>query len=188
VGGWGPGIGDEGGAWWIACAALQALTARTDAGRRPDALGRDILQALRIREPRELLGAVFGQGLDRASFAALARVVFTRAGGGDRAARMVLAAGADTLGAQVVLAARRARLVSPVVTVSGGLFEHAPGYARALIATVRRRGLGARLAPIAGCPLAGALLLARRLASPVPEAGTDLTFVRHVAANLKSRN
>lgn len=188
VGGWGPGIGDEGGAWWIACAALRALTARTDAGLRPDALGREVLRAFRIREPRELLGAVFGRGLDRAGFAALARVVCRRADGGDRASRALLATGADALGAQVVLAARRARLVSPVVTVSGGMFEHAPGYARALIVAVRRRGIDARLAPTAGCPLAGALLLARRLASPLPEAGTDLNFVRLVAVNLKSRN
>ena len=184
VGGWGPGIGDEGAAWWIACAALRALTARVDAGRKLVALDQDLLRALRIREPRELLAAVFTAGLDRAGFAALAQPVLARAAIGDRVARGLLAAGADALGVQVAQAARRAGLTEPVVTVSGGMFDHAPGYARLVTAAARRAGVDARLAPAVAGPLAGALLLAHRLASPGADARSNLTFVRRVANSL----
>ena len=185
VGGWGPGIGDEGAAWWIACAAVRALTARADAGRKLVALDHDLLHALRIREPRELLAAVFSTGLDRAGFAALARPVLTRAASGDRVARSLLAAGADALGAQVAQAARRAGLTAPTVTVSGGMFDHASDYARRVTAAARRAGVGARLAPAAAGPLAGALLLACRLASPAADARSNLSFVRRVAGSLQ---
>lgn len=184
VGGWGPGIGDEGAAWWIACAALRALTARADAGRKLVALDLDLLRALRIREPRELLAAIFTAGLDRAGFAALARPVLTRAAAGNRVARSLLAAGADALGTQVAQAARLARLTTPALTVSGGMFDHAPGYARLLTAAARRAGVDARLAPAVAGPLAGALLLAHRLASPGANASDNITFVRRVADTL----
>ncbi|MDF3058675.1 MAG: hypothetical protein K0R17_2890 [Rariglobus sp.] len=188
VGGWGPGIGDEGAAWWIACAALRALTSRVDAGDKRVALDDALLAALHIREPRELLAAIFTAGLDRAGFAALAQPVLAAAKSGDRHARTLLAAGADALGVQVARAAQRARLTAPVVTVSGGMFDHAPGYARRVTAAARRAGVDARLAPAVAGPLAGALLLARRLASPPgsADARIDLAFVRRVAGTLLS--
>ncbi len=184
VGGWGPGIGDEGAAWWLACSALRALAARSDAGQKPGPLDRDLLRALRIREPRELLAAVFSSGLDRAGFAALAQPVLARAADGDRTARNLLKAGADALGAQVAQAARRARLTAPAVTVSGGMFDHAPGYARRMVATARLSGIDARLTPAVAGPLAGALLLARRLTTPKTNDLADLAFVRRAAGSL----
>ncbi|HSI09596.1 MAG: BadF/BadG/BcrA/BcrD ATPase family protein [Rariglobus sp.] len=184
VGGWGPGIGDEGAAWWLACAALRSLTARCDAGKKPGVLDRDLLRALRIREPRELLAAVFSSGLDRAGFAALAQPVLARAAEGDRIAQSLLAAGADALGTQVARAAHRAHLAAPAVTVSGGMFDHAPGYARRMVASARRAGVNARLAPAAAGPLAGALLLARRLTAANAGDRADLAFVRRAAGSL----
>ena len=184
VGGWGPGIGDEGAAWWLACAALRSLAARSDAGQKPGLLDLDLLRALRIREPRELLAAVFTSGLDRAGFAALAQPVLARAATGDRIARSLLAAGADALGAQVAQAAHRAHLTAPAVTVSGGMFDHAPGYARRMVAAARRSGVNARLTPAVAGPLAGALLLARRLTTPKTNGRADLAFVRRAADSL----
>lgn len=184
VGGWGPGLGDEGAAWWIACAALRSLAARSDAGQKPGLLDHELLRTLHIREPRELLAAVFSQRLDRAGFAALAQPVLTRAAAGDRLARSLLKAGAEALGAQVTQAAQRARLTAPVVTVSGGMFDHAPGYARSMVAAVRRRGINARLTPSVVGPLAGALLLARRLTAAGTNDRADLTFVRRAAGSL----
>lgn len=184
IGGWGPGIGDEGAAWWIACAALRSLAARADAGQKPGPLDRDLLRALRIREPRELLAAVFTSGLDRAGFAALAQPVLARAAAGDRIARSLLKAGADALGAQIALAARRAHLTAPAVTVSGGMFDHAPGYARRVAAAARRAGVNARLEPAVAGPLAGALLLARRLTTSKTGGLADLAFVRRAAGSL----
>lgn len=185
VGGWGPGIGDEGSAWWIACIALRSLTVHVDSGQKLGALDHDLLRALRIREPRELLAAVFASGLDRAGLAALAKPVLTRAAAGDRIARDLLKGGANALGAQVALAARRARLTTPTVTVSGGMFDHVPGYARRMMAASRRSGINARLKPAAAGPLAGALLLARRLIPGATDQRSDLAFVRRASGSLR---
>lgn len=182
VGGWGPGIGDEGSSWWIANAALRDLTARADTAKKPTSLDLALLLALRIHEPRELLAAVFGQAIDRAAFAALAQPVLAHAASGDRDARRLLLTGARSLGLQVVQAVRLARLTTPTLTVSGGMFDYAPAYARQVASAARRAGLDVRLAPAVASPLVGSLLLARRLTAAVSTA--DLPFARLAAKTL----
>ena len=110
--------------------------------------------------------------------------MLVQAAAGDRIARGLLNAGADALGTQVTQAAQRAHLSAPVITVSGGMFDHAPGYARRMVAAARRAGVNARLSPAAAGPLAGALLLARRLTIAQADERADLAFVRRAAGSL----
>lgn len=189
VGGWGPGIGDEGSAWWVACEGLKFLADRTDRGLTSGRLGKKMLQALGIKNSRQLLGVVFGGGMSRCEFAALAQPVIRQARNGDADARQIIAQGAAALGRQVATAARLARLDSAMVTFSGGMFTHCPSLARQVVSAACKEGVPVRHARSMGSPLAGALLLAGKQisASALDHLACAQRFLRKINQSLSKQ-
>jgi N-acetylmuramic acid 6-phosphate etherase len=75
AGGWGYLLGDEGSAYALVMAGLQAVVRAAD-GRGPATrLSEHFLSRLGLNQPQELVAAVYRSGRDRADFAALAPLV-----------------------------------------------------------------------------------------------------------------
>jgi N-acetylglucosamine kinase-like BadF-type ATPase len=174
AGGWGNAIGDEGSGYWIASRALTLFSRMSD-GRAPKGPLHAILKAeLGLERDLDLCSMVGAGGLltARDRVAALCPLVARAAVQGDAAAEAIFIDAARELAA-IVEAVRFAvgytdEEVAPV-SYSGGAFDAGDFFQSALAAAVGERAGTYRLtAPILS-PLAGAALLAAKLA------GTPLT-------------
>lgn len=174
AGGWGNAIGDEGSGYWIASRALSLFSRMSD-GRAPKGPLHALLKAeLGLERDLDLCSLVGAGGLltTRNRVAALCPLVARAAAQGDAAAQAIFIDAASELAA-IVEAVRIAvgyadEEVAPV-SYSGGAFAAGDFLKSAFAAAVSERSGTYRLtAPILS-PLAGAALLAARLA------GTPLT-------------
>jgi N-acetylglucosamine kinase-like BadF-type ATPase len=174
AGGWGNAVGDEGSGYWIARRALTLFSRMSD-GRAPKGPLHAILRAeLGLERDLELCSMVGagGQLAARDSVAALCPIVARAAVQGDAAAAAIFTDAAGELAA-IVEAVRIAvgyadEEVAPV-SYSGGVFASGEFFQSAFAAALGERAGKYRLtAPILS-PLAGAALLAAKLA------GTPLT-------------
>jgi N-acetylmuramic acid 6-phosphate etherase len=162
AGGWGYLLGDEGSGYALVVAALQACAAAADERGPVTALSDRFLARIGLREPRQLVGAVYRGGLDRAGLAALAPVVFETADGGDTVAGAIIDSGADQLAATVAAAARRLQLdAGPVpLALAGGVLLASARYANRVVAALAARGLRAEPVTYVREPAEGAVRLA----------------------------
>jgi N-acetylmuramic acid 6-phosphate etherase len=79
AGGWGYLLGDEGSAYGLVMAGLQAVVRAAD-GRGPATrLTESFLKQLGLNQPQELIAAIYRSGRDRAALAALAPLVLEEA-------------------------------------------------------------------------------------------------------------
>lgn len=159
VSGWGPLVGDEGGAHWIAIQALGAVSRAAD-GRGPETrLTGALLDALRVDADRDILRRIHRAEASRSDIAALAPVVAGCARAGDPSAMAILQRAAAELAFAVSVAAERTGLTEPEVATVGGAVSAEPLdelFARAL----RARVPGARLVAPRADPAVGAARLA----------------------------
>lgn len=145
-GGWGGSLGDEGSGFWIGRNALEAACQMAD-GRRPrTALLDEVLAALKLHEPTEMIPWV--QALDADQFkrrvATIAPVVFRLAAAGDSGARRIFRLAVAQLRVLIFTIARRLdememRPSARTVVCAGGLFEHFDAFYEALTASAERR-------------------------------------------------
>jgi N-acetylmuramic acid 6-phosphate etherase len=166
-GGWGHLLGDEGSGYALAVAGLRAVVRAAD-GRGPrTALSERLLAGQGLRRPEELVGAVYGGGLDRTALAGLAPVVVAAAEEGDEAADTIVSEAAGQLAATAAAAVRALGLEAPAVptALAGGLLLGSAGYRRQVLDSLA--GLGCRAEPVALVhePAEGAVRMALALPS-----------------------
>lgn len=156
VGGWGPDIGDEGSAFWIARAALTRAAREMD-GRDPRSALLPAIEAATGATSFELMDWV--HRVDRAGCAALSRKVAELAEQGIAPAREILADAARALLEQALVARRRAGLAeSSPWSFGGGAMAALAGH------PVLLNGMARRPDPPRHTPAEGAVIAARALA------------------------
>lgn len=157
VDGWGPLLGDGGGAYWIGRAGLESALRAFD-GRGPAAA---LLEAAtEVFGDPALLAGTLQRDADRVSrIAAFARRVLALAEGGDQVARRITAEAAGHLAETVVTAAARAGCDGETITASwsGSVLAGSPVLLQAFRSALDPR---CHLVPPAASPLDGARMLA----------------------------
>jgi N-acetylmuramic acid 6-phosphate etherase len=151
VGGWGHLLGDHGSGYWIVQRTLQAALRQFDRTGKPNRTLRKVLRAVCLNSANQLIDWMRQAG--KTEVAALAREI----GGDDHA---VLTEAARQLAADCVAVAKRLRLASPNIALSGGVLMHHRGFRRLLALEIRRRLPRARIRQSKHEPAYGALLLA----------------------------
>lgn len=161
-GGWGYLFGDEGSAYWVALAGLQAAAKAAD-GRRPPSLLLDrLLEHLELDRPEQIVACVYRFAHDRRAVAALAPVVTESAVSGDPFASRILDQAANELADMLAAAAVALHLAEEPfpLALAGGLILGSEEVADRLVAAIRRIGLNPSGIQPVDEPVAGAVRLA----------------------------
>jgi len=137
AGGWGHLFADRGSAYDIARRGMEAVFVRYDAEKKITPLGREFLAAAGLATLEELVPFLL-RDTSKTAVAQYARCVFAAANKGDREARAVLDEAATALAGKVAAVARRLRLRSVRVALTGGLFENQPDYRKRFERALRR--------------------------------------------------
>jgi len=167
AGGWGPILDDLGSSHWL---GLQAMIAsiRSHDGRGPSTeLGERIIEALGLRDIRQILRRVELEGMKRSEIAALAPLVTASATNGDNVASELIYRGADELALMVSTVSERLQFSSsrsaiPVV-VTGGLVNAGDVFMIPLRKAIERRAPNTTVVDCRLAPVLGGVLLAWEL-------------------------
>jgi N-acetylmuramic acid 6-phosphate etherase len=160
IGGWGHIIGDKGSGYEIGLRGLKAAVYYLDRDGQWSKLGQNLLQALVLNEPEDLID--WAKTASKPDISALAVQVFDAAAKGDKIAAQILEAAAASLADDGVQCARK--LVKPHAPVrfilAGNVLLQQPDFARRVRARLRKLWPGATVAPLQRESVWGALELA----------------------------
>lgn len=160
AGGWGYLLGDEGSAYALVMSALQAIVRACD-GRGPKTNLTDrFFQQFGLKQPQELIAAVYRGGRDRTDFAALAPLVI-EAAENDAVAAQIVEDGAHELvqaGASVIR--QLAWSGSLPLALAGGLLIGSEKYRRRVLHSLRSQGIQPEPIALVEEPALGAIELA----------------------------
>ena len=163
AGGWGPLLGDEGSAYRLVLAGLEAVARAAD-GRGPEtALTERFLTALGVHSPQELIPKIYG-GMDRPALADLARLVIEAAEANDAVAAGIVDEGVHALADTARAAMRRANLNdgSVPIALAGGMLTGSRTFRERFLSALATSGLTPNPLTIVVEPAEGALRLAQR--------------------------
>lgn len=169
AGGWGPLLGDEGSAYWLALTAL-ASVARWADGRQRDGDARPfaerLLRHLQVARLEDLIPLVHRQ-LDRAGIAALAPLVLDAAVSGDLLAVSIMEQGAVALAGSVVAVARSLGLTAGLVplALAGGPLTNSAMYRECVLVELERQGMKETRVAVVPEPAEGAVRRALALSA-----------------------
>jgi N-acetylglucosamine kinase-like BadF-type ATPase len=122
AGGWGPIVGDEGGASWIARKALQAVAHAADSRGPKTALTAAALNYFKVAIPEDLSTAIYAPTMTNDRLAGFGRQVVRVARTGDERAIEILRSAGQQLGIAAVAVIRKLRMEQeefPVAYVGG---------------------------------------------------------------------
>lgn len=161
-GGWGHILGDKGSGYEIGLRGVKAAVHFLDRDGRWPLLGRNILQTLQLNEPEDLID--WAKMAGKTEVAALAVQVFASAAKGDKAAKEILTAAAESLAHDGVDCARRlVKGRSPVEFIlAGGVLVKQPGFAKDVKSRLLQLWPGAVVTTLQQDSVCGALALAQR--------------------------
>lgn len=160
AGGWGHLLGDEGSGYDIAWRGLRAVARAADGRGTPTQVTNLILNELGLKQPSDLIPWIHAASKDQV--AQLAGQVFAAVDTGGRVARQIIEDAADelTIAAKVVI--DRLHFDRPFdVVLSGGIFEHQPGFVAVLRERLEAVAPAAQIGLPKHEPAYGALLLAK---------------------------
>ena len=159
-GGWGHVLGDKGSGYDIGLNGLRASIHFLDEEQRWTSLGRNIMQALQMNDPEDWVD--WATTAAKSEVAALAVQVFAAAAKGDKLARGVLRAAAESLANDGANCARRlVNSGSPVEFIfAGSVLLKQPGFARQVRARLLQLWPSARVTSLQRESAYGALELA----------------------------
>lgn len=160
VGGWGHLFGDEGSGYSIALAGLRAAVRAADGRADRTLLLSGFMDCLRISTPADFIESVYGAALSREQLAAFSDVVFDAAPNDDVAEEILDAASAE-LAEMVTTLARKLGLDAHTyrLGVAGGVLMNHSDFRADVIGRIDV--LPERVVAVP-CPVAGALVIARR--------------------------
>jgi N-acetylmuramic acid 6-phosphate etherase len=164
-GGWGVILGDEGSAYFIVQRALRAACRSVDRCGPPTTLLERFLTRMSLKEPPDLIPAVYRGPWDRAAIAGMAPLVFEAVADGDNAATEIVRFAASELAITAVGAARNSGLADrPLpVALAGGVLLGSEIYRDYFLAALRDAGIHPEPVQLVPDPARGAVVLARRL-------------------------
>lgn len=187
-GGWGYLFGDEGSGYWLAIEALRSIARAADGRAHNTSLTVTILTALGLREPQELVGAIYGANRPREEIASLAHIVLGEASNGDRQAFALLERGASELALAVrgvvqqldfpERFSRDATYPDYKLICAGGILANFEGYRHRLEVHLKQLAIPPAEIVTAKNPALGALRLALdhyRNPPPSEEGNSDAT-------------
>lgn len=161
-GGWGHILGDKGSGYEIGLRGLKVSVHLLDCQGHWPLLGRNILQALQMNEPEDLID--WAKTAAKSEVAALAIQVFGSAAKGDKSARDILAAAASSLasdGAHCAL--RMVKKGAPVeFLLAGSILLKQPAFAKQVASHLKKLWPGSRVASLKRDSVCGALELAKQ--------------------------
>jgi N-acetylglucosamine kinase-like BadF-type ATPase len=163
AGGWGYLLGDEGSAYALVLASLQAVAHAADGRGLATGLTQRFFAQLGLSQPQELVHAIYRSGRDRAALASWAPLVFEAAEAGDLVAVEIVEAGARELAhmaAAVAQALGFNRHAVPLA-LSGGVLLASINYRQRLLSVLESLGIRADPVMVVREPAEGALRLAR---------------------------
>lgn len=163
-GGWGFLFSDEGSAFSIGRAVLQAVSRAVDGRGEQTCLVADVIDRLKLTSPQGIVHAVYADEVPRGVVAEMAALAFAAAGNGDDAAKMILKQAAIELAAMAVTTARRLELQAVLsLALTGAVLIHNPEFRREIITEIEAAGVKLTQITVVQDSVAGAVNIASRL-------------------------
>jgi N-acetylmuramic acid 6-phosphate etherase len=166
-GGWGYLIGDEGSGYAIAQAGLRAVTKAIDGRGAATTLQPALFASLGIKDPRELVTAVYRTDSAPSSIAACAERVLLCAEEGDEVAGQIVRQAACELALKIETVADKIGLSGSAIPLAlgGGLLVGTAVLRDALLQRLELEGIAAESVNLVTEQVAGAVAMARDLVS-----------------------
>jgi N-acetylmuramic acid 6-phosphate etherase len=163
-GGWGYLLGDEGSAYQIALSALRVACRSFDGVTAPTSLVDRFVRRMNLKEPPDLIPAVYRGPWDRAAIAGMAPMVLDAAAEGDTIAGEIVRNQARELAATAVQAVSVNRLpkVGLPVALAGGVLTKSEVYRSHFVARLGESGITPGSVQLVTDPAVGAVVLARK--------------------------
>ena len=162
-GGWGPLMGDEGSGYALGRAALQAAASCADGRAAATSLLDRLQAALGVASAVELKSAVYAPDFCQSDVASLAPLVFDASNAGDAVAKEIIDRAAVELCRLVTSVARKLELEQPELALAGSLLVHQRLLREQIVRLLRVNGLCPPRVTAVADPVAGTVILARRL-------------------------
>ena len=164
-GGWGFLFSDEGSAFSIGRAVLNAVSRAVDGRGEQTCLVADVIGHLKVSSPQEIVTAVYSHEVPRAVVANMAALGFAAAARLDNVAMEILKQAAAELAAMAVVTARRLEMQSMLsLALTGSVLIQNPGFRQQVIAGIEASDVNLVQTTVVEDAVAGAVNIASRLA------------------------
>jgi N-acetylglucosamine kinase-like BadF-type ATPase len=165
-GGWGYLLGDEGSAYAIALAGLQAAVRSADGRGELTSLLARFQKELAALTPQDLIDGVYSPQMTRERLAGMAHIVFDAALR-DATANKIITAAASELAEMIVVLCQHLQLPAGgyALAVTGGVILNEGLLRELLLQCLGRRSVGPAELVLVHEPVRGAIVLARQLAA-----------------------